>query len=303
MLKNKRVTLIVAAIVFVAVIFFLKNKSSYQSQASQDAGLAYDNVSVKELLAKDTDLDGVPDWQENLEGTDPTKKETTPGIPDKEAIARIEASNKSNGTDIAPDVAIDEENLTKTDKFSRELFSTVATLNQTGELDQTTVDKLTTSLSDQIKNNTQRKVFLLSDLKMAKDDSIQAYQAYSNAINVISIKDPIDGNAIDILQEFANDGENANVAALDKLEPIVKQTTVFMNDMAKMSVPSSLAQPHLDTLNALEKIIENLTDVGLFDTDPIVAMGAMSKYEENTGLLQSATDKIGKMITSKLSGQ
>ena len=43
------------------------------------------------MINKDTDGDGILDWQENLYGLDPTKKETTPGTPDSTAISKLKA--------------------------------------------------------------------------------------------------------------------------------------------------------------------------------------------------------------------
>ncbi len=302
MLKNKRAALIVGAIVFVAVIFLLKTKSEYKSQAALDSGLSYGNIMVKDLLNKDTDLDGVLDWQENLMGTDPTKKETTPGIPDKVAIQKIENANKANAGDTGDDTTANTENLTQTDKFSQELFSTVATLNQAGEMDQTTVDKLTTSLADQIKNAVPKKIFLLSEMKIGKDDSVQAYKNYNTALNNNYTKNPVQGNALAILQEFINDGENVNVEALIKLDPIIKQTGGFMNGMVAISVPPSLAQLHLVVINSLERIVENLNDIQFYETDTIIAMGAASKFEENNNALQDSIKKIVDEMTKKING-
>src|SRR3989338_2304306 len=56
-------------------------------------------------------------------------------------------------------VELGNKKLTETDKFSREFFSIVATLNQNGLVDLATVDKLGSSLADRIKNTLQRKMF------------------------------------------------------------------------------------------------------------------------------------------------
>ena len=194
-----------------------------------------------------------------------------------------------------------EENLTQTDKFSRELFATVAALNQAGQMDQNTIDTLGASLSEKIKNPTIRKVYLLSDLKVSTDDSAQAMQKYNTALNAVYEKNKMKGTALDVLQEFINDGQNENVEALKKLDPIIKQTNMVIVGMIAISTSKTLAQAHLDVINALERLAENLNDVELYETDPIVAMGAMSKYEENTTLLDSAVKKLVTLIKQKSS--
>lgn len=294
LLKHKRILLIVFAIVFIALLFFSKTKSQFKNQSSQDAGLAYGDIMVKDLLNKDNDLDGVLDWEESLYGTDPTSKDTDgDGEEDKAEIAKMKPPVDENGEILS----LDEENLTQTDKFSRELFATVATLNQTGQMDEATVEKLSTSLAEQIKNSTTKKVFLISETNVESDNSSVAYQNYSNALDSIYQQYPPKGNVLEILQEFIGDGEDVNIDALIKLDPIIKQTSMFMNGMVKISVPSGIAQKHLNVINGLERVVENLNDLKLFESDTIVSMGAMSKYEENTNLLQVAMSELIDAIT------
>src|SRR6266568_3084652 len=93
--KYKKAIWIVFAITFVVALFFIKNKNLFDNTIkylgiNKKTGLVYDpNTTVKDLVNKDTDGDGIPDWQENLFGTDPTKKETTPGTPDSVVVEKL----------------------------------------------------------------------------------------------------------------------------------------------------------------------------------------------------------------------
>ena len=89
--------MIAFAVVFVVVLFFIKNKTTFQNYLNngndeQNNGLVYSTETLESMVNKDTDGDGILDWEEGLWGTDPIKKETTPGTPDKVAIEKIKAS-------------------------------------------------------------------------------------------------------------------------------------------------------------------------------------------------------------------
>ena len=126
MSKYKRTLWVALAIVFVVALFFVKNKTVFKNDPSPvlsgiSEGLNYGNETLENLINKDTDDDGILDWEEGLWGTDPTKKETTPGTPDGVAVEKLKTEQSKNleNNGEAPSVNQGEENLTQTDKFSR----------------------------------------------------------------------------------------------------------------------------------------------------------------------------------------
>jgi hypothetical protein len=305
----------VCAVVFLVALFFLKTKSEYKNLINSNQtlgmnagselpnGLIYGTETVGGLVSKDTDGDSIPDWEENLWGTDPTKKETTSGISDTEAIEKMKIAqgNKIREGDLSlgDDVStMDYENLTTTDKLSRELFATVSSMTQTGALDDNTVEDITGSLVDRIKNPTAEKVFTSTDLKIIKDGSVQKY---SEALEAIHKKYPTNKTVIDVLQEFVVDENTVNEDALIELDPIIDQTSGIIDGMVRMNVPSSVAKEHLGVVNALERLKENIENMKLYSIDPAIALGAMSKYEENTDSLSGAVGELGEIVNKKLS--
>ncbi len=307
MRKHKKVLWIVFAVLFVVVLFFLKNKTTFVNGA-RSGGLVYNGTeTLADLVNKDTDLDGIPNWEESLWGTDPTKKDTDgDGIPDNIAIEKIKAAQVNDkvviddaGERVVPGT-VDENNLTKTDKLSREIFSTIATLNQAGDIDQATIDKLSSSLVDGIQNSTSGKVYTTADIKVIKDDSVQAMVTYNSALNKVYSQNPIKYTVLDVMQKFIIDENNVDESVLPQLDPLIKQTNDIIAGMLKIGVPPSLAALHLELINQLQKLSENISDIRMFDTDIVVAMGGISQYQTNTDNTQTAANNLANAITQKL---
>lgn len=289
---------------FVILLFFLKtttifkNKETYQKNNPEN-GLNYSNVAIKDLINKDTDGDGVLDWEESLWGTDPSKKDTNgDGTSDSVEIENIKKqTGKSEISNLSPE---NTENLTETDRFSRELFATIAAANQNGTMDQAAIEALSTTLAEKIKNPIARKVFLPSDIKTIKDDSVQAVENYFKTMNGIQEKYPVKESVASVLQKFLADENNVDTSVLAELDGAINQTQKIINEILKVNVPQSLTPLHLDLLNAGERLMENVSDMKLFDSDPIIVIGAASKYEENMNLFQSALKALISAIGKKL---
>lgn len=293
--------------VFLFALFFLKTKIIFKNEENSGGlamgnggGLAYNKEIISDLVNKDTDGDGVLDWEEGLWGTDPHKRDTdNNGVSDSAEIAKIKA--ETGGDESLKLSPKENESLTETDKFSRELFSTIATLNQSGAMDQATVDKLSSSITEQIKSSTPRKIFTISDIKIINSDTTQDIKNYLNTLNGIRAKYPLRENVTAILAESMKGGGDIDVEVLNGFDPITKQMGGVIKEMAVANTPQSLSFLSVAVMNGFERVIENLNDMKLIDADTILALGAISQYEENAVELQKSINKLLYTINQKLS--
>ncbi len=299
--KHKRVLLVAFAALFLVALYISKNglMGSGKEIFERGDGLVYESALVEDLVRKDTDGDGVLDWEESLWELDPTKAETTPGTPDLTVVNKLRAENPSLEGDspAGPDY---EENPTKTAQFAQELFATVTALEKGGALDQATAEKMVASLTEQISNSPQAKVYALADLKIIKDDSAVAVKIYNSTLDYVYTKYPIQGSIGDVLQKFLADENSVNVAALAELEPFVTQNKKIIDALVQMSVPQSFAILHLNVINTLEGVVENLSNIMLYESDPIMALSGISKYQEDALKLEANLNNLANAIISKL---
>lgn len=302
-LKHKRVILICFAVLFLVVLFLAKNTSVFKNTVNfvkGEDGLTYDTIAIGDLVNKDTDGDGILDWEEHLWGLDPTKAETTPGIPDSSVIKKLKAEQGLSANGLNEGDEGYTENLTETEKFSREFFSTIVTLNQNGVMDEEMMERISNSLSEHIQNPITRKIFSPADIKTVNGNSYQDAKNYADALNNAYLKNPISGKVFDILEKFIIDENNVDESVLVKLDPIIKQTNNLIEAILKINVPESLVLEHLEFLNALERVVENTEDIRLYSTDIILSLGGISQYDKNITLLDSSLENLSNAITKIL---
>jgi hypothetical protein len=291
--------MVTGAVLFLLAVFWTKKGLPWSNKAAENTeGLAYESALVEDLLKRDVDQDGVLDWEESLMGLDPTKPETTPGIPDITVAAKLRADEGWGASEGEGPEGVAAENLTETDKFSRELFSTVAALEQGGSLDQATAEKMINSLVNNIENSTPRKVYIFADLNINNGTSAETY---NTALNEIYNKYPVQGNVMEILQRFASDPNNVDPGALEELTQITAQNKKIVEALVKTKVPQDLSALHLNVVNALEAVTENLSDIQLYDQDAIVALGGMTRYQENALKLEANLNNLAIAVSRKLS--
>ncbi len=300
--QYKKIVLIAVAVLFLVVLFFIKivpgfkNNTIYQRENS-GGGLSYADSTIEDLVIMDSDRDGIPDWEEGLWGTDPKNKQTNPGTPDGVTIASIKAEQRTVAADTTNP---DSEKLTETDKFSRELFTTVAALNQNGNMDQQTVDALGASLAEKIQNSGPRKIYSLSEIKTTNNDTLPAFTSYKNTLTAIIESYKMDYTVLDVLEKFSKDENNPDASALSDLDPIIEKVNKMIGDMAKMTVPQSLSTLHLNVLNSLQRLVENTKDIQLYDVDAIVFYSAVSQYYPNINALELNVGILEKAMNQKV---
>ena len=85
----KRISIIFGALIIIFVASFFVNKKETVT-FPENSGLSVGKLkkaTVEDLISKDSDQDGISDWEENLWGTDPNNKvSNSSGVSDKEYI-------------------------------------------------------------------------------------------------------------------------------------------------------------------------------------------------------------------------
>jgi hypothetical protein len=296
-------------VIFLVIVYLIKITPEYSEEYKTASNnltpeISYSGETIGDLVTKDTDGDGIPDWEENLWGTDPTKKETTEGIPDKEAVEKMKAAQLSQYSGLTLNNSIDdEESLTQTERLSRGLFSTAGALSQTGSMDQDTIDNITGTLADEIKNQAVQKVFKESDFKIIKSNTkekdLDVIKKYNSALATISKKYPRGSTVIEILQKSLKDGSTIDPEVLSGLDPIISKTNTVIKELTKVAVPEVMINIHLNLINSLEKIYENVDNIKYYDTDPVKALGAISQYQSNVENLGKSMSDLEDFLRSK----
>lgn len=252
----------------VASAFFVSRSNSMHMQPGS---LSVATVERGFIPIEDTNQDGVPNWQEALQQTEP-----------------IMLEELSTSTYEAPK--------TFTGKFALNFFENYLRSKMYGVFGDTQEEVISESTQALI-NDTQDVLFVAEDLSLVPSNTPEVLQAYGNEIAkiVLSQHTGEDNEAI-ILQDSLR---YENKERLDDLEPIAASYVTIVKKMLELPVPQEYAGEHLDLLNAYNAIREDVRGMQKVYEDPMYTFVRMKRYPDDVLGMYNALTSLFDVLSSK----
>ncbi len=288
--QNKKLWIIFSVVLIfllLLVFFFNKYKDNNIIYSSLKNEIT-ENIAEK-IIQKDSDNDGLKDWEEALWKTDPNNSDTDgDGVNDKEEILAERDPLVEGVGNLNNIIFTEQENLenfqttlTQTDVLAREVFTGYMALKQNNLLGtQEQKDFIEKITSNSLSFELDTQYLTLNDLNIISTSNNESFQKYADELKLILSKFPELRDDNIILKEALDTN------SLKKLEEI-KSNIIFyeklIDDLIKTEVPSALQNKHLNLINSFKKIISNTEQMIQVFTDPILALVGAKQYY-NTSL-------------------
>jgi len=292
-LPSKKFMYIFVCIVIIGVVFIFsksnKNEILTVRGEKSAAALKIENQTINDLIEKDTDGDGVPDWEETLWGTDKNVIRTFGNVPDATYI-----DNKKKELNIEQSVNVMK--LTETEKFAREFFTSFSAMKTSGEVDQDTINSFSNALGQKIVNPTLTDVYTEANVKIdeGKDSNdINQQQKYYNTVKKLyeSYQSSGIGDELDIINSGLALSTTTSPKQFDKLPIIAKAYQDFAKKLMALSVPSDLANYHLNIANDAHNTGTAVASMKEIINDPLIGLQGLSQYQKySEDLVKSVED-------------
>jgi hypothetical protein len=280
---------LIVGIAIYAIFFMASSGQSFATTGDKNnIPLKVENQTITELVQKDSDGDGVPDWEESLWGTDPNKKMTFDNMPDATYIENKKKDLKIEDTSQASD-----QNLTETDKFAREFFASYTAMKASGQVNKDDIDSFSNSLGQNIVDPNLIDRYKDTDLKINDNDNSDTQQQYYSDIKNLFKSYQVEGlgNELNIINKglTSNSTDSTDYAQLSKIATAYQD---FAQKAMQLSVPDSLSQYNLDIANSANNTGVSVLNMEKIVDDPIIGLSGLSQYQKYSDALVKAVGDL-----------
>lgn len=265
---------------------------------------------LKAYSTKDTDGDGLPDWEEALYGTDPNKAISNPyGIPDGQAAQEGKLTPHSLATQL-PSANQGTTTLTDadfggvpspapgsiTDQFSKEFLQEYMATSNGQPMDQAAQDALVQ--------------------KLLGDIAAQSSQAFSSSYRPVDVHTNVETSALAYTSQLetaltSNDlpsDESDPVAVIDslvekndnsarpKLLAISNAYSQMAQTMRSAKVPPSLSATQVSVVTSLDQLAATTKAISDYTNDPVGTLGALTTFNKSTKLFADSLSSLASVI-------
>jgi hypothetical protein len=171
-----------------------------------------------------------------------------------------------------------EENVTATDQLSRDVFTQLVNLKQTGLLNNS--EMVSTTVSDLLAKASSAsdspRTYTINDILVSPNDSVTALKTYGNNVgSLLQTYTPKQDSA-----KIALDGMQGKDASYS--EELQANATVYrtiLNGLLAITAPQSMSAYHLGLVNAASDMIYISTAFSAAGTDPMGAINGLGMYQ------------------------
>lgn len=244
-------------------------------------------VTIGEIIQKDSNSNGIADWEEYLWGLDPAKN----GPENKEFIL---AKKKTLAENNESSSVNSSQTITDNDVLSQEFFAAIVSLQQTGSLNDESLGAITNAIGDNVKAVEIKDVYTYNMMKVVGDGAL-ANKTYQDNLSklVTKYKDADIGNELTFIIQGLN---NKDPQALYAAKTVAIAYQNFGKEFIKVPVPKALASLQLSAANNYEKTGQVIHDLTTMLNDPIGGMKGILNYKKYNDALGADLEKISEIL-------
>jgi hypothetical protein len=236
------------------------------NKSPKNVAVITSNETVGGIIGKDTNGNGIPDWEERLWGLDPTALYTN-GVSNKQLI---EEKKKSLGVTDSNDGPLNE-----TDILAQQLFSITSAINQSDQNDSGVLSSIGFDMGNSLKFKQVSNRYSLKNVKTTKTNTA-TLTSYYNSVTKISAKYKDEVAATDILVPALETGDFSEIS---KLQETANSYIAFSKSLQALTVPTGIVEQHLALINGFYGMADSFQYISQIEDNGVNALAGIAIYK------------------------
>lgn len=243
-----------------------------------------DQTKVSDLTSKDSNGNGIADWEERLWGLDPAVLYTD-GKSNEQIIKekKLALGIKDGSTGLQ----------NETDAIAQKLFSITTALSQNDTIDDTTLQNIANELGSSVNVSAISNKYSLRNISTVPT-STASLTAYYTAFQKVLEKHTLSQNDTSLIIQAAETGD---FSQLSQLDAVGKEYEALAKDLTAIKVPVGVAQYHLDIINSFAGVAGSFSYMQQMETNGTQALVGIAFYKVYTVRGQSALYDLDIYLT------
>lgn len=284
--SEKFMAIVLVIVIFISIFFsikgivtFFKNRKIDKNKPTQ--------ITIGQLIQKDSNDNGIADWEEYLWGLDPNKT----GPENKEFILTKKKMLALNNDNLSADPS---QAITDNEALSQEFFAAIVSLQQTGSLNDESLGAITNAIGDNVKTEDIADIYTYNMMTVI-NDSPTANVTYQDNLSslVTKYQDADIGNELTFIVQGLN---NQDPQALYAAQTVAIAYQNFGKEFIKVPVPKVLAALQLSAANNYEKTGQTIHSLTTMLNDPLGGMKGILNYQKYNDALGTDLETISGIL-------
>jgi hypothetical protein len=292
-------SLLLAVLMISAAFLFSSPKASPNLVSATDT-----EALLKEYASRDTDNDGLYDWEESLYGTDPSNPNSySKDMTDGEAVAEGSlkpATREEEEVNVDEIIAglpgVEAAPGTITREFARSFISDYIKTQSIGTSQEKEVAEafVASSLAKLLSEHALKDPYGQEDVRLGTSGTV-ALRTYVASVEQTITSRPLDAES-DPAVYFDVVVRTGDESAQKKLALLSNTYTEVTKAMLNLSVPPEALPSHLALVNALSHMGTLTGNMAKFSTDPLRGFIGLAQYEQGAEALTLAFSDTGTLF-------
>lgn len=282
------IILIAGTLLGLVVVNIINDRKEQQEEQKQNQQINVSLINEDDIQERerDTDNDGVPDWEERLWGLNPERADS-----DGDGVSDAQYIQYKKNIQERRELGIEniEDDLSESQKLGRSLYTALLAIRESGsELTKEDQEKITDNIANYISElNIGRTLYVREDLNLVENTQELSY-AYRDELVKLFEDNPIESRDIELLTDAV---ENSAAYATRITETRTRYETIETT-LAEMSVPYAIGGRHTELLNSIAQMTGGLTNLDSEEEDDLVSLAMLVQLDDIFTKITEAIDNI-----------